>query len=130
MNGDASEPFAIRLASHLVQAAFVMVVLTLWWLATSVWGVSSILLPNPINVWHQLVDVIRTGQFIPDLRVTLGELFAAFAISTSLGVTLGYFISRSSYFIKVFEPLFAAIYAIPIILFLPLYVLIWGLGPA
>ena len=30
---------------------------------------------------------------------------------------------------KVFEPLLAAIYAIPIILFLPLYVLLLGLGP-
>ncbi len=28
-----------------------------------------------------------------------------------------------------FEPLFAAIYSIPIILFLPLYVLFFGLGP-
>jgi ABC-type nitrate/sulfonate/bicarbonate transport system permease component len=130
MNDDVREPFAIRLASRMLQAAFVAALLILWLLATNVWGVSSILLPNPINVWHQLVDVIRTGQFIPDLRVTLGELFVAFAISSALGVTLGYFISRSPYFIKVFEPLFAAIYAIPIILFLPLYVLIWGLGPA
>jgi ABC-type nitrate/sulfonate/bicarbonate transport system permease component len=31
--------------------------------------------------------------------------------------------------IKVFEPLFAGIYSIPIILFLPLYVLFFGLGP-
>ncbi|MBO0756709.1 MAG: ABC transporter permease subunit, partial [Bradyrhizobiaceae bacterium] len=58
------------------------------------------------------------------------ELAAAFAISVSLGVTLGYLISRSPYLIKVFEPLFAGVYAIPIILFLPLYVLILGLGPA
>ena len=29
-----------------------------------------------------------------------------------------------------FEPLFAGIYSIPIILFLPLYVLFFGLGPA
>ncbi len=40
-------------------------------------------------------------------------------------------ISRSRYLIRVFEPLCSpAIYAIPIILFLPLYVLISGLGPA
>jgi ABC-type nitrate/sulfonate/bicarbonate transport system permease component len=45
-------------------------------------------------------------------------------------VTLGYLIARSPYMIKVFEPLFAGIYSIPIILFLPLYVLFFGLGPA
>jgi ABC-type nitrate/sulfonate/bicarbonate transport system permease component len=129
MNGEAREPLAIRLASRGVQVAFLAGLLVVWLLATNVWGVSSILLPNPLGVWHQLIDVIRSGEFIRDLRITLGEFAAAFVIATMLGVTLGYFISRSPYLVKVFEPLFAAIYAIPIILFLPLYVMIWGLGP-
>ena len=43
---------------------------------------------------------------------------------------LGYLISRSQYSIRVFEPLFAGIYSVPIILFLPLYILFFGLGPA
>jgi ABC-type nitrate/sulfonate/bicarbonate transport system permease component len=135
MNGDAREPssrdpLAIRLASRGVQVAFLCGVLLLWFLATNVWHVSSILLPKPLDVLQQLIEVIRTGEFIRDLRVTLGEFAAAFAIATVLGVAVGYAISRSRYLITVFEPLFAAIYAIPIILFLPLYVLIWGLGPA
>jgi ABC-type nitrate/sulfonate/bicarbonate transport system permease component len=125
----AREPLAIRLASHGVQVAFLFGLLVLWFLATNVWRVSSILLPNPFDVWRQLVEVIRTGEFIRDLRVTLGEFAAAFVIATVLGVAVGYAISRSRYLIKVFEPLFAAIYAIPIILFLPLYVMVWGLGP-
>jgi ABC-type nitrate/sulfonate/bicarbonate transport system permease component len=118
-----------RLLSLLVQLAFLAILLLLWTLATTLWGVSRILLPNPIDVWHQLAGVVASGAFIPDLDVTLGELGAAFAISTALGVSLGYLISRSRYLIKVFEPLLAAIYAIPIILFLPLYVLMLGLGP-
>lgn len=116
--------------SRMVQLAFVGALLLLWFLATTEWRVSHLLLPNPVSVWHQFVDVIKSGEFLPDLRVTLGELAAAFAISTSLGITLGYLISRSPYAIKVFEPLFAGIYSIPIILFLPLYVLFFGLGPA
>jgi ABC-type nitrate/sulfonate/bicarbonate transport system permease component len=127
---EGREASEIRLSSGLVQVAFLAALLLLWFLATTVWGVSRILLPGPVNVWSQLVDIIASGEFIPDLRVTLGELAAAFAISASLGVTVGYFISRSAYLIKVFEPLFAGIYAIPIILFLPLYVLVLGLGPA
>ena len=116
--------------SRLLQLGFVVGLLLVWYLATTQWGVSHLLLPDPVNVWHQLVEVIRTGAFIPDLLVTLKELLIAFAIATSLGVTLGYLIARSPYTIKVFEPLFAGIYSIPIILFLPLYVLFFGLGPA
>jgi ABC-type nitrate/sulfonate/bicarbonate transport system permease component len=118
-----------RLRSRVVQIVFLAALLLLWSLATSVWGVSRIVLPKPVNVWHQLIDVVASGAFLPDLRVTLGELAVAFAISMSLGVSIGYLISRSQYLIKVFEPLLAAIYAIPIILFLPLYVLLLGLGP-
>ena len=75
-------------------------------------------------------SILRTGEFIGDLRVTLGELAVAFAISATSGVIVGYLISRSQYRIRVFEPLFSAIYSVPIILFLPLYVLFFGLGPA
>jgi ABC-type nitrate/sulfonate/bicarbonate transport system permease component len=115
--------------SHAVQIGFVAGLVALWYLATTRWGVSSILLPNPVTVARDFWDVLRTGEFVEDLRVTLTELGAAFAISATSGVVLGYLISRSSYRIRVFEPLFAAIYSVPIILFLPLYVLFFGLGP-
>jgi ABC-type nitrate/sulfonate/bicarbonate transport system permease component len=51
-------------------------------------------------------------------------------LAMTSGTLVGYFVSRSRYLIRVFEPLFAGIYSIPIILFLPLYVLFFGLGPA
>jgi ABC-type nitrate/sulfonate/bicarbonate transport system permease component len=115
---------------RLVQAAFLAGLVLLWYLAATRWGVNRLLLPNPVAVFDNLVDILRSGEYIDDLKVTLGELAAAFAISVTGGVTLGYVISRSPYAIRVFEPLFAAIYAIPIILFLPLFVLFFGLGPA
>jgi ABC-type nitrate/sulfonate/bicarbonate transport system permease component len=118
-----------KLLSRVVQVGFVLGVLLLWYLGTAYWGISRILLPNPVNVWHELTDVIASGEFWPDLRVTLTEVAIAFAISCSSGVTVGYLISRSPYLIKVFEPLLAGFYSVPVILFLPLYVLFFGLGP-
>jgi ABC-type nitrate/sulfonate/bicarbonate transport system permease component len=117
------------LASRAVQATFLIVLIVLWYLATTRWKVSPLLLPNPVLVWDNFWDIIRTGEFIGDLRVTLTELAVAFAISATSGVIVGYVISRSQYRIRVFEPLFAAIYSVPIILFLPLYILFFGLGP-
>jgi ABC-type nitrate/sulfonate/bicarbonate transport system permease component len=119
-----------RLASRAVQAAFLLVLVALWYLAATRWKVSPLLLPNPVAVWHDFWDILVTGEFIGDLRVTLTELAAAFAISSISGVVAGILVSRTRYRIRVFEPLFAAIYAVPIILFLPLYVLFFGLGPA
>jgi ABC-type nitrate/sulfonate/bicarbonate transport system permease component len=51
-------------------------------------------------------------------------------IAMAGGTIVGYVISRSRYLVRVFEPLLSGIYAIPLILFLPLYVLFFGLGPA
>ncbi|HLA20830.1 MAG TPA: ABC transporter permease [Pseudolabrys sp.] len=121
--------FNDRIASRLVQVGFLAALLLLWYLATTRWGVNKLLLPNPLNVWDQLADVIAKGEYLDDLRITLTELGVAFLISIVSGTLLGYAISRSLYLIKVFEPLFAGIYSIPIILFLPLYVLFFGLGP-
>jgi ABC-type nitrate/sulfonate/bicarbonate transport system permease component len=118
------------LVSRIVQAGFLAGLVLIWYLASTRWGVNRLLLPNPVAVYDNLIDILRSGEFIDDLETTLGELAAAFTISVASGVTLGYLISRSPYAIEVFEPLFAAIYAIPIILFLPLFVLFLGLGPA
>jgi ABC-type nitrate/sulfonate/bicarbonate transport system permease component len=116
--------------SRLVQVGFLIAVLVLWYLATTRWGVNRLLLPNPIAVWQQLLDVLRSGEYLPDLRVTLTELVIAFALAMTSGTIVGFFVSRRRYTIRVFDPLFAAIYSIPIILFLPLYILFFGLGPA
>jgi ABC-type nitrate/sulfonate/bicarbonate transport system permease component len=116
-------------ASRAVQALFLVVLISLWTFATT-WGhVSPILLPNPPSVLEELIDVLKSGEYIGDLRVTLTELAAAFAVSMISGTVVGYLISRSPYSIKVFEPLMAGAYSVPIILFLPLYVLFFGLGP-
>ena len=119
-----------RLGSRAVQATFLIVLIVLWYLATTRWRVSPLLLPNPVAVWRDFWDILTTGEFIGDLRITLTELAAAFATAATSGVVVGYAISRSQYRIRVLEPLFSAIYAVPIILFLPLYVLFFGLGPA
>lgn len=118
-----------KLLSRAVQIGFLLTLIVLWYLATTQWGVSHLLLPNPLKVWQELREVLGTGEFWPDLKVTLTEIAVAFCISCTSGVTLGYLISHSPYAIRVFEPLLAGIYSIPIILFLPLYVLFFGLGP-
>jgi ABC-type nitrate/sulfonate/bicarbonate transport system permease component len=121
---------AQRLASRAVQLGFLFALFILWYLATNKWGVNRLLLPNPIAVWHQLVGILKSGEYLPDLRVTATEFAAAFVLALTSGTLVGYLVSRTRYTIRVFEPLFAGIYSVPIILFLPLYVLFFGLGPA
>src|SRR5262249_50662149 len=101
-----------RSASPAAQAMFLAALAALWYPARSRWRVSPLLLPNPVAVLRDFWDILRTGEFIGDLRVTLGELAAAFAIAASCGIVVGYVISRSQYRIRVLEPLFAGIYSV------------------
>ena len=78
-----------RLASRAVQATFLIVLIVLWYLATTRWRVSPLLLPNPVTVLHDFWDILSTGEFIGDLRVTLTELAGAFAIAATSGVIVG-----------------------------------------
>ena len=119
-----------QLAVRALQIAVPVALVALWYLATTRWGVSRILLPNPVDVVQALGRVLATWEFVDDLRVTLTELAIAFTISITAGISLGYLISRSGFRIRVFDPLLSAIYSVPLILFLPLYVLWFGLGPA
>jgi ABC-type nitrate/sulfonate/bicarbonate transport system permease component len=120
---------ASRLAQRLVQLGFLVLVALAWQIAVGRGGVSPLLLPSPAAVYHEFLSLLTTGRFWPDLKVTLYELGVAFSIAAVAGSSIGYLVSRSGYAIRVFDPLFAGIFAIPAILLYPLYVLFFGLGP-
>ena len=118
----------MQLVYHLVQAGFVAVVALAWYLATYNGYISPILLPSLTASVREFWLVLSSGSYWPDLRVTLTELGAAFSIASVLGCTIGYLVSRSGFTVRVFDPLFAGLYSIPLVLLFPLYVLFFGLG--
>jgi ABC-type nitrate/sulfonate/bicarbonate transport system permease component len=118
-----------RLAERSVQLGFLALVALAWQITAIRGGVSPLLLPPPAVVYREFLSLLKTGMFWPDLKVTLFELGVAFLIAAFAGTLIGYLVSQSRYAIRVFDPLFAGIFAIPAILLYPLYVLFFGLGP-
>jgi ABC-type nitrate/sulfonate/bicarbonate transport system permease component len=118
-----------RLAQRSVQLGFVALVGIAWQAAAARGAVNRLLLPAPAAVYREFMMLLHTSAFWPDLKVTLFELAIAFLIAAIAGSAAGYLVSRSSYAIRVFDPLFAGLFAIPAILLYPLYVLFFGLGP-
>jgi ABC-type nitrate/sulfonate/bicarbonate transport system permease component len=117
-----------KAGQRLVQLGFVASVALIWHVTTASGRVSPLLLPPLQAVWRELVALMGDARFWPDLRVTLYELGLAFLIAAVAGSAAGYAVSRSSYAVRVFDPLFAGMYSIPAILLFPLYVLFFGLG--
>jgi ABC-type nitrate/sulfonate/bicarbonate transport system permease component len=92
--------------------------------------VNPVLLPSLRNVFSRLVRVIESGVIWTHFTVTLLELLAGFAIAALAGLVTGYFIGRSRTGVIVFEPLLAGLFAIPLVVFLPLFILYFGIGSA
>ena len=113
---------------RLIQAGFLVALLVAWFVATGAGGVSPFLLPSPAGVAKSLWALLKSGSYLPDLGVTLSEVAIAFGTSTIIGLLTGYGISRSQPLVRIFEPLLSSLYAVPVVLFLPLFILMFGLG--
>src|SRR5262249_20411091 len=112
----------------LIRLSLFLVVLFAWYWGSLPGRVSPLLLPPPTSVFRDFWNLLSGGDIWPDVFVTLQEWMTAFLLAAVTGCGLGYVVSRSGYAVKVFEPLFAALYSIPSVLFYPLYLLFFGLG--
>lgn len=115
--------------SRLIQIGFVLAVFLAWHLITIAGAVNRVFLPTLADVWDKLGDVFLAGTVVSALTTTLMTVGVAYSIALGLGIVVGYFVSRSRYAMRVFEPLFSSMFAIPLTLFFPLFILFFGIGP-
>lgn len=112
-----------------VQAGAVFAVLAIWAFVGKMNFVSPILLPHIDQVASQFVRIVLSGEVFRPLAITIFEMLCAYVFAAAFGLTIGYFIGSSRFSTLVFEPLLAGIFAIPIVIFLPLFLLMFGIGP-
>ncbi|HEV8022313.1 MAG TPA: ABC transporter permease [Candidatus Lustribacter sp.] len=115
---------------QLVQLALMLAVIAAWYAFTLPGRINPLLLPAPGPVFAKFGALLATGAMWPDLFVTVSEWLIAFVIAAVAGCVIGYLVSRTPYGVRVFDPLLAGLYSIPMILLFPLYLLFFGLGPA
>lgn len=114
--------------ARLVQAVFAVVALGAWFFVTHAGAISPLFLPAPDAVWQALVALVRTDEFWIAIRITLGSIAAAYSIAAVLGIACGWLLTRSPLLTNIFEPLVSGIFAVPITLFFPLFILFFGIG--
>ena len=117
------------LRQKAVQLGFLLLAGVAWQLAVNAHAVNPLILPALGAIGQRFVALFADGTVWPDVGVTLAEFIIAFAIAVLSGTLIGYAISRSAFTVAVFDPLLAALYAVPTILLYPLYVLFFGIGP-
>ena len=119
-----------QLSARLIQLAFVAAFLGAWTVIGHTGAISPLFLPPIEAVWSALTTLVRTPQFWSAVQVTLTTIAQAYFIAATLGILTGYAITRSRFAIRVLEPIVSSAFAIPITLFLPLFILLFGIGTA
>jgi ABC-type nitrate/sulfonate/bicarbonate transport system permease component len=121
--------FAPRLR-HAAGAATLVVLLLLWSLASRRGWVSPIALPAPEEVARALVRLARSGELARHLEASLLRLGSGFVLGVVAGVGVGLAIGLVSLARSAGLPLIAALFPVPKIALLPLFIVWFGIGEA
>jgi NitT/TauT family transport system permease protein len=123
--------FYLRHEKKILGSLTVLAFLIIWELAGSVWTVvNPIFLSSPSRVFHAAIGLYKSGRLLNDLYVSGTEFFWGYSISIIVGVPLGIALGWYQRFNYSIDPFINALYAAPVVAFLPLLVIWMGIGMA
>ncbi|MEM6304432.1 MAG: ABC transporter permease [Pseudomonadota bacterium] len=108
-------------------AVFVALILLAEWGTRSGW-ISALTLPRPSDVLATFRELYDSGLLFRHLGPSLSRLIVGAAIGVGIGVSVGVLIGLFSYIRSGLVPVVAAIFPIPKIALLPLFVIWFGIG--
>jgi ABC-type nitrate/sulfonate/bicarbonate transport system permease component len=110
------------------RAAIISVVALAWELSGRLKWVDPDLLPPLSKVLTVLWRLLHDDSFLADLRVTALECLVAFAIVTPLALGVGFLIGESRRLERMLGPALQILLTVPKSIFLPVFVLMLGIG--
>lgn len=122
--GGAFRPEPKRFAGLAVFAAL----LAFWELGSRIGWISALVLPAPSEAFEAFMDLARSGDLVLHLKASLYRLILGFLAGTTLGLIVGSAIGLSSFARSGLSPLVNAIFPIPKIALLPLFIIWFGIG--
>lgn len=104
---------------------FVLIAIAEW--GTRTGWISSLTLPRPSDVFKTLVQLYSSGLLFKHLVPSLTRLFVGATLGATIGISVGVVIGLFSYIRAGLVPLLAALFPIPKIALLPLFVIWFGI---
>lgn len=82
----------------------------------------------PTQIGLDFWKLLRSGKHVDAIGKTLANAALGFALAVSVGVLVAVLIHRRRLLREALEPLFATYYAIPVLAFYPLLIILFGVG--
>lgn len=109
-------------------ALALLALIGLWQLGSSSGWLSPIFVPSPAGVIASLTDLATSGELVRHIRASLVRLFGGYAIGMSAGVLVGLAIGLFTLARSPGIAVVSALFPIPKIALLPLFILWFGIG--
>lgn len=112
-----------------IQFGLIGALFVAWYFATHSTQRLVLFLPPPELVWREMVAITTSGRLWTAAAVTLATIAKAYAIAASAGIIVGFLVTRSRALVRIFEPMLTGLFAVPLTLFFPLFIVFFGIGP-
>jgi ABC-type nitrate/sulfonate/bicarbonate transport system permease component len=112
-----------------IQFGLLAILFGAWWFVTQSTQKLTLLLPRPDLVWREMQVLWSSGRLWAAASITVTEIAKAYVIAAVAGILVGFLVARSKNLMRIFEPVLAGMFAIPLTLFFPLFVVFFGIGP-
>lgn len=119
-----------RTLVYALRVGAVVLLIGIWWYASGPGGVSRLLVPAITSVGSAISTMVTAPAVGGALIYTLIEIAVAAAIASLAGVLVGFWVARRRSRCRILEPMLAWGYMAPIVLFYPVFILIFGIGPS
>src|SRR5690606_38750446 len=119
--------FTYRPLGAVAPLVFVAVIL-LWEIGSRAGVISNIALPAPSEAFRALMDLVRTGMLWEHLGDSLYRLLVGWTAGSLLGIAFGLMIGLFSVARAGLLPVVSALFPIPKIALLPLFIIWFGIG--
>lgn len=131
----SADLFWSRIRNPLIAMIFPVAVLVIWHFAT--YGRKYSLIPPPSEVAIELYDLAFGGIYddaysqtlLTHLLASLGRVYGGFALALAVALPLGLMIGRIPFVRQLLDPTFQVLRPIPVTAWLPLAMIMFGLGP-
>jgi NitT/TauT family transport system permease protein len=110
------------------RVAILVALFAIWEILSRTGLVNPRLLPSASDTLATLGDLLQRASVQKDLAVTATEVVTAFALAVPVGALIGFLIAENKYFSDVAKPLLFFAFSIPKSIFLPMFILVFGVG--
>lgn len=113
----------------LLQAGTLLALWAVWEAVAASGLIYRGVIPSSLAILAALARMLATGQFWTDCAVTVAEVIAATALGSALGVLAGIGVGLSPLLARAVEPYLHYLAATPKVVFLPVIMVLAGVGP-